>query len=299
LGFDEETSNISSSPPHPANKMIKTFIKTFLSVFLIATTLGSQVNQGTSNENAQSRSNALGIDQSKDPNAQKARALVQQMVQAIGGEAYLNLKDVAQEGRTSGFYHGNPSGSTAPFWRFIKFPDKERVELTKHRDWILLYTGDQAYEITYRGTKPLDPKDLKEYLQRREYSLDTVLRTWINAPGTAFFYEGDGFVDNRQVDNVSIINSQNQAVTISIDRVNRLPVKKSFKARNLEDRQLDEEEEIYGNYRVEQGFNTAHIITRLKNGEMTSERFLTSVAYNQGLPDSMFVATPPTKARKK
>jgi hypothetical protein len=295
LGFDEETSNISSSPPHPANKMIKTF----LSVFLLATALGLQINQGTSNENAQSPSNALGIDQSKDPNAQKARALVQQMVQAIGGEAYLNLKDVEQEGRTSGFYHGNPSGSTAPFWRFIKFPDKERVELTKHRDWILLYTGDQAYEITYRGTKPLDPKDLKEYLQRREYSLDTVLRTWINAPGTAFFYEGDGFVDNRQVDNVSIINSQNQAVTISIDRVNRLPVKKSFKARNLEDRQLDEEEEIYGNYRVEQGFNTAHIITRLKNGEMTSERFLTSVAYNQGLPDSMFVATPPTKARKK
>ena len=274
-------------------------IKTFLSVFLLATALGLQINQGTSNENAQSPSNALGIDQSKDPNAQKARALVQQMVQAIGGEAYLNLKDVEQEGRTSGFYHGNPSGSTAPFWRFIKFPDKERVELTKHRDWILLYTGDQAYEITYRGTKPLDPKDLKEYLQRREYSLDTVLRTWINAPGTAFFYEGDGFVDNRQVDNVSIINSQNQAVTISIDRVNRLPVKKSFKARNLEDRQLDEEEEIYGNYRVEQGFNTAHIITRLKNGEMTSERFLTSVAYNQGLPDSMFVATPPTKARKK
>jgi hypothetical protein len=279
--------------------MIKTFLKTFLSVLLMATALGLQINQGTSNENAQNPSNALGIDQSKDPNAQKARALVQQMVRAIGGEAYLNLKDVEQEGRTSGFYHGNPSGSTAPFWRFIKFPDKERVELTKHRDWILLYTGDQAYEITYRGTKPLDPKDLKEYLQRREYSLDTVLRTWINAPGTAFFYEGDGFVDNRQVDNVSIINAQNQAVTISIDRANQLPVKKSFKARNLEDRQLDEEEEIYGNYRVEQGFNTAHIITRLKNGEMTSERFLTSVAYNQGLPDSMFVATPPTKARKK
>ena len=44
---------------------------------------------------------------------------------------------------------------------------------------------------------------------------------------------------------------------------------------------------------------TSHIITRIKNGEMTSERFLTSITYNQGLPDSMFVATPPTKAKKK
>jgi len=281
--------------PHPANDMIKTL----LSVFCLAIMLWSQTDQGTSNQSTQTVSNALGIDQSKDPNAQKARSLVQQMVQALGGEAYLNLKDVEQEGRTSGFYHGNPSGATAPFWRFIRFPDKERVELTKHRDWIMLYTGNEGYEITYRGTKPLDPKDLKEYLQRREYSLDTVLRNWINAPGTAFFYEGDGFVENRQVDNVSIINSQNQAVTISIDHANHLPVKKAFKARNPEDRELDEEEEIYGNYRQEQGFNTAHIITRLKNGEMTSERFLTSITYNQGLPDSMFVATPPTKAKKK
>jgi hypothetical protein len=275
-------------------------IKTLLPVLFLLATVWSQADQAGSNQNAAAPSStALGIDQSKDPNAQKARALVQQMVQALGGEAYLNLKDIAQEGRTSGFYHGNPSGSTAPFWRFIKFPDKERTELTKHRDWIILYTGNEGYEITYRGTKPLDPKDLKEYLQRREYSLDTVLRNWIQAPSTAFFYEGDGFVDNRQVDNVSIINAQNQAVTISIDRANHLPVKKSFKARNPEDRELDEEEEIYGNYRVEQGFNTAHIITRLKNGEMTSERFLTSVSYNQGLPDSMFVASPPVKAKKK
>ena len=274
-------------------------IKVLLPILLLATAVWSQADQPASNQNAPNSSNALGIDQSKDPNAQKARALVQQMVQALGGEAYLSLKDISQEGRTSGFYHGNPSGSTAPFWRFIKFPDKERTELTKHRDWIILYTGNEGYEITYRGTKPIDPKDLKEYLQRREYSLDTVLRSWINAPGTAFFYEGDGFVDNRQVDNVSIINAQNQAVTISIDRASRLPVKKSFKARNPEDRQLDEEEEIYGNYRVEQGFNTAHIITRLKNGEMTAERFLTSVTYNQGLQDSMFVASPPVKARKK
>jgi hypothetical protein len=163
----------------------------------------------------------------------------------------------------------------------------------------MLYTGDEGFEITYRGSKPVDPKDLKEYLQRRKYSLDTVLRNWIKAPGTAFFYEGDGFVDNRQVDNVTIINAQNEAVTISIDRANHLPVKKSFKARDPEDRELDEEDEIYSNYRLDQGFNTPHIITRLKNGEMTAERFLTSVTYNQGLPDSMFVGTPPTKAKKK
>ena len=281
-------------------RVIKQMIRTIFSIFVLAAICWSQNDQPSgSNQDTQASHPSTPIDQSKDPNAQKARALLQQMIQALGGDAYLTVKDIEQEGRTNGFYHGNPSGSTAPFWRFVRFPDKERVELTKQRDWIMLYTGDEGYEITFRGTKPLDPKDLKEYLQRREYSLDRVLRTWINAPGTALFYEGDGFVDNRQVDNVSVINAQNQAVTISIDRANHLPVKKSFKARNPEDKEMDEEDEIYGNYRVEQGFNTPHIITRLKNGETTSERFVTKITYNQGLPDSMFVATPPTRAKKK
>ena len=281
-------------------RVIKQMIRTFFSIFLLTIVCWSQKGQPSgSNQDTQASHPSTPIDQSKDPNAQKARALLQQMIQALGGDAYLTVKDIEQEGRTNGFYHGNPSGSTAPFWRFVRFPDKERVELTKQRDWIMLYTGDEGYEITFRGTKPLDPKDLKEYLQRREYSLDRVLRTWINAPGTALFYEGDGFVDNRQVDNVSVINAQNQAVTISIDRANHLPVKKSFKARNPEDKEMDEEDEIYGNYRVEQGFNTPHIITRLKNGETTSERFVTKITYNQGLRDSMFVATPPTRAKKK
>ena len=276
----------------------KHMIKTALFIIFLAVMAGAQSTQTAAGTQAQPPADS-GARQAGDANAQKAKALVQQTIQALGGDAYLKITDIEQEGRSSGFYHGNPSGSTAPFWRFIKFPDKERVELTKQRDWVILYVGNEGYEITFRGTKPLDPKDLKEYLQRREYSLDTVLRTWVQAPDAAFFYEGEGFADNRQVDNVTIMNAKDEAVTISIDHANHLPLKKSFQVRNPEDRQLDQEDEIYGNYRAEQGFNTAHTITRLKNGETTSERFVSKVIYNQGLPDSMFVATPPAKARKK
>src|SRR5712671_780918 len=64
-----------------------------------------------------------------DPGAVKAKQLIDQMIQTLGGDAYLRFTDVTQEGRTNGFYHGTPSGGTAPFWRFYKFPDKERVAL--------------------------------------------------------------------------------------------------------------------------------------------------------------------------
>src|SRR5205823_9810238 len=79
---------------------------------------------------------------SADPGAVKAKQLIDQMIQTLGGDAYLHFTDVTQEGRTNGFYHGTPTGGTAPFWRFYKFPDKERIELTKQRDWIVIHNGE-------------------------------------------------------------------------------------------------------------------------------------------------------------
>src|SRR6266446_9262775 len=123
-------------------------------------------------------------------NARKARAVLNQTIQALGGSAYLNIQDITQEGRTYSFYHGRPNSLGILFWRFYRFPDKERIELTKQRDVIYVYAGDKGTEITYKGPRPEDPKDLTEYLRRRHFSLDWVLRNWLSEPSVALFYEG-------------------------------------------------------------------------------------------------------------
>src|SRR5262249_9345536 len=84
-----------------------------------------------------------------DQNVRKAKTVIEQMVAALGGQRYLSLQSMTQEGRTSSFYHGKPTGSITPFWRFVKYPDKERVELLKTREWVFVYNGDAAYETTY------------------------------------------------------------------------------------------------------------------------------------------------------
>lgn len=228
---------------------------------------------------------------SEDPGAKKARALIDQMIQALGGQLFLNVQDMEQQGHSYGFYHGNPSGLGSVFWRFWKWPDKDRIEVTKQRDVIYIYNGEQGWEITYKGTRAADPEEVKEYVRAREYSLNTVLRVWLQEPGTALFYEGIGLVQDKQVEKVTIINSKDQAVTIAIDQNTHLPVKKSYLLRDPVSREKDEEAEIYDNWRVEQGLNTAHIIVATHNGETTRQRFLQSVTYNQGIPDSKFTAT--------
>jgi len=227
---------------------------------------------------------------SEDPGVKKARQLIDQMIQALGGQVFLNVQDMEQQGRAYGFYHGNPSGQGSLFWRFWKWPDKERIELTKQRDVIYIYNGDQGWEVTYKGTRAEDPDELKEYLRAREYSLNKVLRGWLQQPGTALFYEGIGLTQDKQVEKITIINSKDQAVTIAIDQITHLPVKKSYFVRDPVSREKDEEAEVYDNWRLEQGLNTAHIIVAMHNGEITRQRFIQSVTYNQGIPDSKFTA---------
>ena len=224
-------------------------------------------------------------------NALKAKSLLDQMIQALGGDAYLTIQDISQEGRTYSFHLCVPNSVGVVFWRFYKFPDKDRMELTKKRDVIYVQNGNKGYEITYKGTRAQEAKDLDDYLRRRDYALDWVLRHWLHEPGIALFYEGPTVAEQKPAEQVTIMNARNQGVTLFIDANTHLPVKKTFSWRDPTDKQRNVEDEVYDNYRPAQGIMTPFSITRFYNGDMSNQRFLTSVSYNQGLSDSMFGAS--------
>jgi hypothetical protein len=224
----------------------------------------------------------------KDPSVQKAFQILNDMIKALGGDAYLNVRDMKSEGRAYAFYHGQPSGQGNLFWRFWEWPDKERVEFTKQRDIIELNVGDKGYEITYKGTATQDPQQFQEYLRRRDHSLEWVIRTWLGASDTMILYDGTAIVEQNLTDQVTILNSTNDSVTLSVDPRSHLPVRKTYSYRDPLDRQLDDESEVFSNYRLVQGIQTPFSVVRYRNGEMTSQRFITSVTYNNGFPPTMF-----------
>jgi hypothetical protein len=258
-------------------------MKYFLSAFFFVTLAFGQANTAVPATSEPS----IPVDQE---NVRKAKTLLDQTIQALGGEAYLNIQDVSQEGRTYSFHLGLPDSVGILFWRFYKFPDKDRIELSKKRDVVYVYRGDKGFEITYKGTRSDDPKTVGEYLRRREYSLDWVLRKWLSQPGIALFYEGHTVAAQKDTEQVTIMSASNQSVTLYIDTKTHLPVKKSFSWRDLTDKQRNIEDEVYDNYRPVQGVMSPFSITRFYNGDMSNQRFLSSVIYNKGLSDSMFAA---------
>jgi hypothetical protein len=241
-------------------------------------------------------SSAIPVDQE---NARKAKGVIDQAIKALGGDAYLNVQTISQEGRTYSFHLGQPNSAGTVFWRFYKFPDKDRVEITKKRDIAAVFVGDQGYEITYKGARKQDAKDVGDYLRRRHYSLDWVLRKWLQEPGVALFYEGPTVAEQKQVEQVTIMNAANEGVTLYLDTNTHLPVKKTFSWRDPTDKQRNVEDEVYDNYRPIQGIMAPFSITRFYNGDMENQRFLTAVNYNQPLKDSLFDVSVPSKEPAK
>ncbi len=223
-----------------------------------------------------------------DADTRRAKAVIEQGIQALGGQAYLNIRDRELQGRGYGFHHGTPTSLGIVFWSFSEFPDKERIEFTKERDVAQLFVGNKGYEITFKGVHPVEQKDLDDYLRRRHYSLDAVLRTWINEPGVILLYEGNAIAAQHPALKVTLINSKNESVSLFFDTDTHLPIKKSFEWRDPVDRQKNLEEEVYENYRPVSGIMVPYNVTRYFNGDMSNQRFMNSASFNQGLDQAMF-----------
>ena len=273
-------------------------MKKFSFLMVLVCSLGSQVwgqspsaapPQTPQNTTANPPSNsAIALDKDAMQNSNKAKAVIEQGIQALGGQTWLTIRDREQQGRTYGFHSGRPTGSGGLFWSFSEFPDKERVELTKERDIAELFIGNKGYEITYKGPHPVEPKDLEDYLRRRRFSLDIVLRTWVNDPSVVLLFDGNAVAAQHPALQITLINSKNEGVTLYFDVDTHLPVKKSFEWRDPVDRQKNLEEEVYDNYKPVSGIMAPYSVTRFFNGDMSNQRFLNSVTINQGLDPAMF-----------
>src|ERR1035437_2520723 len=132
-------------------------------------------------------------------NAKQARAALDAMVQALGGEAWLNQKNQMLEGRVAAFFHGKPSGGTTEYWEYHAWPDHGRIEFTKHRDMVQFYVGRAGTEVTYKGNAPLPQEQVDDFLRRRDHSIETVVKVWLKDPNTILIYK-DKNIDADEYD---------------------------------------------------------------------------------------------------
>ena len=268
-----------------------------LALVVLAMPLGLRAQ--TDDADAGAKKKSPTADDSGEKNAAKARAALDAMVKAMGGDAWLNVKNMVREGHIAAFYHGTPDPGTTLFWDFHTWPDHDRVEYTKHRDVVQFYEGRKGIEVTYRGAKPLPQDQVDDFFRRRDHSIETAMKVWLKDPNTILVYEGQRMAERHMAEQVTMISAQNEAITIQMDVQTHLPLSRSFQWRDpiYKDKNTDVEE--YADYHDLDGLPTPLSITRLHNDEMVRQLYIDKVHYNQDLPAEFWDINAVVKKIKK
>jgi hypothetical protein len=234
--------------------------------------------------------------------AERGQVLLDQMVAALGGDAWLHRSTMQSEGRTSSFFHGEPNPYTTDYHELHRFeapgaPDAVRVGFLTERGMIMpgkkidivqIWTGGKGYEVTFKGQTELPKEQVEDYYRRRAHSIEEVVHSWIHAPGVMIVAEGTNMVDRHIADKVTILTANNDAVVLELDSTTHLPLRRTFQWRNPQFNDFDEEQETYDDYHTIQGLPTPLTITRYHDGDMTSQRYLSKVVYNIPADPSLF-----------
>ncbi len=233
---------------------------------------------------------------------QHGQRLLDAMLQALGGDAWLNKKTQYVEGQTAAFFRGEPTGSVVRFVQWKRYaqgrvPEAVRTEFVSYRGIIEpgtvrqvahLWVDRQGYEFTYKGRTVLPEPQVTDYYRRQDHTLEKVMRDWVKAPGVVIFYAGSGERDRRPVDKVTILTAGNDSVTLEIEQGTHLPLQRSFEWRNTQFKDHDLDEEVYGDWRVFDGVGTPMNTTDYRNGDMASQTFLKKVKYNDPVKEELF-----------
>jgi hypothetical protein len=202
------------------------------------------------------------------------------------------------EGRVARFYKGEPDagapefeeyGRMNPFGlRVVMVSHYGAVIATDHRDVAEVWTSDHGYEITYKGTTPLPVKEVAGFARQRKHSLDVVVKEWLKQPGTLVTYAGAKMVESELVDEVSVMSSSEDAVTVTLDQRTHLPVSIRYQWRDPLFKDWNTDAVEFADYHGVQGVMTPYSVVTVHNGDRTGERFVTKVVYNVLLAAEVF-----------
>ncbi len=227
---------------------------------------------------------------------ERGKRVVNEALEAVGGKAYLAMEDRVETGRAYSFFRQELQGLSIAkiYTRYLtpvprKPSVRERQSFGKDDSSGVLFNQDGAWEITFRGARPMEPKRIENWRDGTLRNVFYILRQRLNEPGIDFYSRGTDLYENLPVEIVDITDADGLTVTVYFSRSTKLPVRQVLKRRNPEYKDFDTEETLFAKYRdVGGGVMWPFSIRRQRNGEKLYEIYSESVQINKSLPDDLF-----------
>lgn len=217
----------------------------------------------------------------------KAQQLLDQAIQALGGPAFLNFKNVSTSGRVFGFSNGEMAG-VEPFKSIYAPPDKRRFTYGKSKPVTLINNGDEGWELDQYGLAPQLPEQVRQWKLSNHYSLDNLMRSVIKENGVLVLDHGVDFVVNQPAYVIDITDAQNVQLRVYLRKDNYLPLRVSYSIENSRTQDRDEYVDDYSDFQRFDGIMTPMNVVRTLNGERIGAAYRNRASYNVSVPANYF-----------
>jgi hypothetical protein len=243
-----------------------------------------------------------------DESAAKAKQLLQQVIGALGGQAYLNVRDTQCDGRIAQY---GAAGTMTDFTLFREqwlLPDKNRTEyfikgehdvlgfiigydglfITHGGALVTIFSGDQGWALDTSGVSD-EPADLiQTFNEQMKTDLNHMLRERLNEPGVEAHYAGPDVIDLKEAEWIEFTDRDHRDLRLAVDKFTHLPLHWVIATRDPETRERMEVTTSYIQYRTQDGVKAPLSIERSRNDRKVSQTFLTECKFNSGLDPQLF-----------
>jgi hypothetical protein len=235
---------------------------------------------------------------------QRGKRVVDECVQALGGDRFLNMQNRVESGRAYSFYREKLTGLSIAkiYTRYDsgvtdtahQLAQRERDNFDKKEDYGTLFTDKEAWDITYRGARPLPEDRFARYADTTLHDVFYILRVRLHEPGWIIESKGADVIENAAVEIVDLTDADNRTTTVYFDRINKWPVRQVFYRRDNVTKDKNEEVTHFTKYRDAGGVQWPFAIERDRNGEKIYEIFSTAVEINDPKASNDLFALPST-----
>jgi outer membrane lipoprotein-sorting protein len=219
----------------------------------------------------------------------RSNPMIDAMIQALGGPAFLDVRDIHTSGRFFSFSKGELSGSDL-FDDYIKFPDMERTEFGREKNKsVTINKGSAGWKIEGKNeAEPQPAVQADEFLASFKTSFDYVTRFVLKQPQTTIQTLPTELIDFKRADVVEVRDAAKNRIRFYIDRTTHLPIK--MQVRRVNQSKVDEER--YANWHKFQDVMTPLLVSRSTDGLKTMEIRAETAVYNSNLSDNLFTVPP-------
>jgi outer membrane lipoprotein-sorting protein len=219
----------------------------------------------------------------------KAREILGQLVNALGGSAFMEVQERECIGRRANIGHSGELVGYVEFKDYWRYPDKHRIDYAKKGNIIDMYNGDEGWTLDRSGVSEEPVTAMADFQDSVKRNIDNLLRLHLHDKDVYPRYGGMDLVDMRQVDWVEFSDVEaERKQRLAVDRSSHLLVRSEITSVDPNFNQRTKETTIYTNYQRLGGVMTPLQISREHDGRRTYQVFYSSCQYNSGIPADFF-----------